>query len=97
MNRPAGLAEVVGMLDHVNDCCDEITRIVEDGNVREAAERAGQPVPGGAYSSYGGGGGGVLSAAIWNASRAKVKRGASSAAAGKIFVASSPKPALASR
>ena len=56
MNRPAGLAEVVGMLDHVNDCCDEITRIVEDGNVREAAERAGQPVPGGAYSSYGGGG-----------------------------------------
>ena len=43
MNRPAGLAEVVGMLDHVNDCCDEITRIVEDGNVREAAERAGQP------------------------------------------------------
>jgi far upstream element-binding protein len=58
MNRPAGLAEVVGMLDHVNDCCDEITRIVEDGNVREAAERAGQPVPTGAYSSYSGYGGG---------------------------------------
>jgi len=58
MNRPAGLAEVVGMLEHVNDCADEITRIVEDGNVREAAERAGQPVPTGAYSSYGGSGGG---------------------------------------
>ena len=57
MNRPAALAEVVGMLEHVNDCADEITRIVEDGNIREAAERAGQPVATGAYSSYGGGGG----------------------------------------
>jgi len=45
MNRPAALAEVVGFLDGVNDCCDEITRIVEDGNVREAQEKAGLPVP----------------------------------------------------
>ena len=62
MNRPAALAEVVGMLEHVNDCADEITRIVEDGNIREAAERAGQPVATGAYSSYGGGGGGGFGA-----------------------------------
>ena len=54
MNRPAGLAEVIGMLANVNDCCDEITRIVADGNVREELERAGQPVPTGSFSSYGG-------------------------------------------
>ena len=69
MNRPAALAEVVGMLANVNDCCDEIHRIVADGNVREELERAGQPVPTGAYSSYGGqpsyGGGGGGGGGAW--------------------------------
>jgi far upstream element-binding protein len=44
MNRAMHLAEVVGKLADVNACCDEIMQIVAEGNVREAVDRAGQPM-----------------------------------------------------
>ena len=84
MNRPAALAEVVGMLEHVNDCADEIACIVEDGNIREAAERAGQRWPpartartaaAAAEDSVLAVAVAVASAVTWKASRAKVKEG----------------------